>query len=306
SRNAEGKIMIPLARSQTKGEVLQSFDIDIIYFSKGETMGAWGRHPLRFPTSDIMVTKMLWSVYLPQDYTYLHFKGNVEKEKIAGTVNLLLGNKRNFSFDQADYYNEVASNLEKAPKQQQIIVKNQQYTPSSFKNRAIGQKEIASQMRQEANLNIDFQREQGKQLGKPGSGSNIFKIELPTNGQIYRFNKTIIEGEPIKLFFYYTTTTLVIIIKIIVLLVVILILFLFRRKIYALIKGIYHWLSGLGKVREYLGTKKGLRTTLFAAAVIFFPVSHVLFVVLVLLFLISVFRPHWLLSPRGITEDKKG
>ncbi|MCP4153850.1 MAG: hypothetical protein GY757_39350, partial [bacterium] len=95
SRNAEGKIMIPLARSQTKGEVLQSFDVDIIYFSKGETMAAWGKHPLRFPTADIMVTKMLWSVYLPQDYTYLHVKGKVEKEKIAGTVNLLLGNKRN-------------------------------------------------------------------------------------------------------------------------------------------------------------------------------------------------------------------
>lgn len=303
SRNAEGKIMIPLARSQSKGEALQSFTVDIIYFSKGDPLGSWGSNSLQFPTADIMISKMLWSVYLPRDYAYLHFKGNVEKEEIARTVNLLLGKKRHFSLDQVSSYNEVALNLEKAPQQQQKMDDYQQSLQSNFKNRAIGQKDIANQMRQEANLNYYFQEEQGKRLGQPGSGSNIFKIELPTSGQIYRFNKTIIEGEPIELTFYYASNTIIITIKIFILLILLLILFLLRKKIVALIKRLYHWVLARKTAWEFLRTPHGLRITLFVTAVIFLFISRFLFVVLVLLFLLSVFRPNWLLP--GIKVEKK-
>jgi hypothetical protein len=301
SRNAEGKIMIPLARSQSKGEELQSFTVDVIYFSKGDPLGSWGNNSLRFPSADIMISKMLWSVYLPQDYSYLHFKGNVEKEEIARTVNLLLGKRRNFSLDQVGSYNEVAGNLEKAPQQQQVMNEYQQSLQSYFRNKAIGQKDIANQMRQEANLNLHFQREQGKRLGQPGSGSNIFKIELPTSGQIYRFNKTIIEGEPIELTFYYASNTIIITIKIFILLIMLLILFLLRKKIYALLKHLYHWVAARRTAWEFLRTTSGLRITLFVTAVIFLLISHFLFVVLVLLFILSVFRPNWLLPDK----DKK-
>jgi hypothetical protein len=305
SRNADGKIMIPLARSQSKGEVLQSFTVDVIYFSKGDPLGSWGSNPVWFPTADIMISKMLWSVYLPQDYSYLHFKGNVEKEEIAGTMNLLLGKRRNFSLDQVNSYNEVASNLEKAPQKQQVMDGYQQSLQSNFENRAIDRKDIANQMRQEANLNVYFQKEQGKRLGQPGSGSHIFKIELPTSGQIYRFNKTIIEGEPIQLTFYYSSNTIMTVIKILVALIFILILFLLRKKFYALLKGIYHWVSGRRKAWEFIRTTAGLRTTLFAAAVIFLLISRFLFVVLVLLFIVSVFRPNWLLPNKGKKVEEK-
>jgi hypothetical protein len=303
SRNAEGKIMIPLARSQSKGEELQSFTVDIIYFSKGNPLGSGGSNTLCFPTVDILVSKMLWSVYLPQDYSYLHFKGNVEKEEIARTVSLLLGKRRNFSLDQVRTYNEVAGNLEKAPRQQQEMDDYRQSLQSNFRNRAIAQKDIANQMRQEANLNSYFQEQQGKRLGQPGSGTNIFKIELPTSGQIYRFNKTIIEGEPIELTFYYASNTIIITIKIFILLIVILILFLLRKKIFVLFKRLYHWVLTRKTAWEFLRTANGLRITLFVTAVIFLFISRFLFVVLVLLFLLSVFRPNWLLP--GLKVEKK-
>jgi hypothetical protein len=309
SRNAEGKIMVPLARSQSKGEELQSFNVDLIYFSKGETLGAWGSNSVKFPTADIMVSKMLWSVYLPQDYAYLHFKGNVEKEEIASTMNLLLGKRRNFSLDQVGSYNEVASNLEKAPQQQQAMDGYQLSLQSNFRNSAIGQKDIANQMRQEANLNFEFQQEQGKRLGKPGSGSNIFKIELPTSGQIYRFNKTIIEGEPIELTFYYTSNTIKTIVKILVLLLIVFILFLLRKKIYARLKKIYQWLLNRRRVWDFARTTNGLRTILVVSAVVSLLISLVLFVVLILLFIVSVFRPYWLFPHEyekiAVTKDGK-
>ncbi|MCP4217682.1 MAG: hypothetical protein GY765_23770 [bacterium] len=309
SRNAGGQIMIPLARSRIEGEVLQSFTVDLIYLSKGDTMKSMGSNRVYFPTADIMISKMLWSVYLPQDYAYLHFTGNVEKEEIAGTMNLLLGNKRHFSLDQIDAYNEVAGNLEKEPQKQQIMDGYQQSLQSNFKNSAIGQRDIANQMRQEANLNLDFQKEQGKRLGQPGTGSNIFKIELPTGGQIYRFNKTIIEEEPITLSFYYTSNTIKILAKILMWLALLLVLFLSRKKFLKLFKRLVSWVKGRKRVWELLRSKTGLRTTLCIAALVFFFISHVLFVVLVLLFIVSVFRPGWLrvgeVKPVRNGENKK-
>ncbi|MCP5048300.1 MAG: hypothetical protein GY940_14105 [bacterium] len=274
---------------------MQSFTVDLIYFSKGESLGSWGGNSILFPTADIMVSKMLWSVYLPQDYSYLHFKGNVEKEEIAGTLNLLLGKKRNFSLDQVGAYNEMAGRLEKELPKQQRMNAYEQSLQSNFENRSIGQKDLANQLRQEANLNLEFQREQGKRLGQPGSGSNIFKIELPTSGQIYRFNKTIIEGEPIALTFYYTSNTVNLIVKLLLLLLLILILYLLRKKFYALVKGIYRWVLGRKRVVEFMSTATGLRTTLLVAAVLMLLFSRFLFVLLVLLFIVSVFRPDWLL-----------
>jgi len=295
SRSADGKIMIPLARSQSEGDVLKSFTLEVIYFSKGHGLGMFGSSSVAYPTADIMTSKMLWSVYLPRDYAYLHFKGDVEKEEIANTVNLLFGKSRNFSLDQISSYNEVAVNLEKAPHQQLELNKYQQSISSNFKNSAIQQKDLAVQMRQEANLNMDFQREQGKQLGQPGSGGDIFKIELPTSGQIYRFNKTVIEGEPILLTFYYTSNLLKTVIKIVFLLLVLLLLFLLRKKIFGVFKKMYQWVVSRHNLWAYIKTAPGLRWTLFVFGMLFLFVSHVVFVVLALLFIMSIFRPWWLL-----------
>jgi hypothetical protein len=295
SRNSDGKIMIPLARSQAEGEVLQSFTVDLIYYSKGNPPGTIGSNSVRFPNADIMISKMLWSLYLPEEYHYLHFSGNVEKEEIASTINLFLGKSRDFSLDKVNAYNEVASNLEKAPQQQQVMSGYQKSLKSNFSNRAIGQRDMAQQMRFEANLNVAVQAEQRKRLGKPGSGTNIFKIELPTSGQIYRFNKTVIEGEPVELTFYYASHTLVTFIKIFLILVILILIYFLRKKIFALIRRIYNWFASQRAAWDFLKTSAGMRTTLFFTSILSWFISKILFTVLVLLFLVSIFRPQWLL-----------
>jgi len=239
SRSSDGKIMIPLARSRFKGELLKSFPVELIYYSKGDSLGSFGSKKIQFPTADIMITKMLWSVYLPEENHYLHFSGNVEKEEMAGTLNLMLGKSRNFSIDQVESYNEVASNLERSPQKQQTMTRYGESLQSHFSNKSINQRDIARQMRLEANLNTDFQTEQKKRLGKPGSGSNIFKIELPTSGQIYRFNKTVIEGESIELKFYYASPGVMALAKVIAALILISILFLIRKRIFAFSRKIF-------------------------------------------------------------------
>lgn len=296
SKNKKGMTMIPLARSIQKNDILQSFNIDLIYFYKGNKFDTYGTKKLNFPTSDIMISKMLWSVYLPQDYTYLNFKGNVEKEELAKTMNLLFGTNRNFNLSYVKQYNEVAKNMERAPIKRQYMNKFEQSLQSTFKNSAINQRDLAQQIRQEANLNMNFQREQGKRLGQPGSGGNIFKIELPTTGKIFRFNRTIIEGEAIDISILYSNGTLIIVLKIVIIAILLFFIFLLRKKFYTSVKNVYTSIQNQKKIINFFRTKAGLRTILFVFAIIFFFISHTLFVIFVILFILAVFLPNVLLG----------
>ena len=295
SRSKDNKIMIPLVRSKSTNDVLQSFSIDLIYFSKGYPLSTWGKNSIQFPTADILTSKMIWSVYLPNKYRYLSFSGNVEKEKMASTLNLILGKSRRFSLDQVSSYSEVAENLERAPQKQGEMNKYQQSLQSSFKNQAINRRDLARQIRQEAAFNMEVQKEQTKSVGRPGSGSNIFKIELPTSGQIFRFNKTVIEGELIEINYFYAASFVVTLMRILLLLIVLTILFLLRKKILGLVKRIYNKVLGWKSLWNLLNTSHGLRLSLFLSLVIFFFISHILFIILAILFIISIFRPDWLL-----------
>ena len=45
-----------------------------------------------------------------------------------------------------------------------------------------------------------------------------------------------------------------------------------------------------------------MRTTLFFSSILFWFISKIIFTVLVLLFLLSIFRPHWLLREKPAEE----
>jgi hypothetical protein len=287
-----------------KNNILQSFTVDLIYYGKGIPLQTAGRAAAHFPKTDILISKMIWSVYLPRDYRYFHFAGNVEKEEMAGTLNLILGKSRDFSLDQVETYKSVAANIEKNHRAQNKMSRVEQNIQSVFSNMAIRQQDIAVQMRNEAGLEQMIQQEKSKGIGRPGSGSEILRIELPISGQIYRFNKTVIEGEPISLDIYYTSGAIITIIKALFILLLLLTIYLLRKKFFNLFKKIYTWIKTREKLRAFINSQTGLRVVLFAAALFFFFFSHILFVVLTLLFLLAVFRPGWLL-PHKFPRPKK-
>lgn len=304
SKSENGNILIPLIRSQMKQNVLQSFTVDLIYYGKGNPMRAAGRAAAHFPKADILISKMLWSVYLPQDFRYLRFAGNVEKEEMAKTFNLILGKSRDFSLDQVEKYNIAADNIEKNIAYGEKMTDEELKLQSVFGNQAIRRQDIAVQMRNEAGLEQIIQQEKSRGIGRPGSSSEILKIELPTSGRIYRFNKTVIEGEPISLGIYYTSNTIVTLIKILLILLLVLIIYLLRKKLFDLFKKTYNWIRTREKLRAFINSKTGLRVVLFFAALFFFFFSHVLFVIVTLLLLVALFRPSWLL-PHKFPRVKK-
>lgn len=288
------KILIPLSRSSMKDNILQSFTVDLIYYGKGDSLNFAGSQNIHFPKTDVMISKMIWSVYLPRNYNYLHFAGNVEKEEMASTLNLILGKTRGFSLDKARNYYDVGINMEREPQDQRQMSNYEQSLKSVFKNQSIRQKDIAAQMQNEANLETIIKQEKSKGLGKPGSSAETLKIELPTSGQIYRFNKTVIEGESITLNSYYISRSAMTVIKIVVILIILLFIYLLRKKIKNLFYSIYEWAGNQEKFWSFIKTRTGLRLTLFIAALCFIFISHIIFTVLVLLFIMAVFKPKWL------------
>jgi hypothetical protein len=291
SKSKDGKFMIPLTRSAMQGEMLQSFNVDLMYYSKGKPLSSFGSRACNFPTADVMISKMLWSVYLPQEFRYLRFSGNVEKEEMAGTWNLISGKRRDFDLGLVDTYKRVAENIREISRMSSY----EQSTYSEFGNRAIRQSDIAVQMMNEANLDQMLQTEKQKGIGQSGAGGDIFRIELPTSGQIYRFNKTVIEGEPIKLRFYYASGRTMTALKTLFGLIILLVVIRYRKGIFAFIRLIYRWLAARQTFWNFVRTKAGMRVTLFGATILFFFLSPILFIVFTLLFLVSVFRPNWLL-----------
>jgi hypothetical protein len=105
----------------------------------------------------------------------------------------------------------------------------------------------------------------------------------------------VIEGETVEITYLYASGFVVTSIRVLILLILLIILFLLRKKILGLCKGIYNKVLGWKSLWNLLNTSHGLRLSLFISVVVFFFISHLLFVILAILFLISLFRPNWLL-----------
>jgi hypothetical protein len=237
-----------------------------------------------FPKADVVISKMLWSCYLPLEYRYVHFGGNVEKEDIATGIRPLLGGSRVFTYEDVNGYKQALENWE-APQQieDQKIQQTQSKLKSNFRlSSANEQADFLNQVRQEIGFaeNLKRDRESGV------TSVALFKIEVPTSGQLYRFAKTVIEDEQLFLTFQYTRGWIYSLIKILIVLIV-------RRriKIRSLYLDIKNRLYSNKDFWMKLKTPAGVKWLLVLGAFIFFFLSKFLFVIFVLLFLIVWIRP---------------
>jgi len=246
-RSNGDRILIPLNRSVRGAEGLAAFDVEVIYFEKGRRFAGVGRGGTFFPVPDIIVSQMLWSVYLPEDYKFIGFGGTVEKEKTAAGFRLILGGK-----------GEAADALAPAPaapgidEDQKKEIRRQEASRlmGQFKGKAaLSEAQMVQQMENEAG----FTRRIGDVQNAPnlsGAGLLSIRVLIPTSGQVFRFAKSLIDKEALTLDFRYVSDGTVVLIKIIILLGFLAILFIFRRKLGRTFRGIG------GKIRGMKPEKK--------------------------------------------------
>ncbi len=77
-KTKDGTILIPLEKFQDKERI---YPVEIVYETKRPKLNFFGRLKLTQPQLDIPSTNINWKVYLPENYTYFKFSGNIELTK---------------------------------------------------------------------------------------------------------------------------------------------------------------------------------------------------------------------------------
>ncbi len=296
AKNEEGVFMLPLARSKIDNENIIPFNIEILYYYKTNRFSFMGSKRIPFPTVDAIISKMLWSCYLPTNYRFIRFSGNLDKEKLASGLQPFLGRTRMFTYSEVGGYNKALEDWEGSSQQNvdQKLRGTQELLKSEFSRSVLNEKDaFLGQLKQEINFNANIQKEQKKSI-VGGGDISLIKIEMPTTGQLYRFAKTLIEGEDVYLEFQYTQSWVSTAIKIILILLLLYIIYLLRFRI----KNLYNVVKrGILKYNDFwnkLKTQKGMMTLCVIGAFLFWFLNKFIFVIFILLFLLIWIKPEWI------------
>jgi hypothetical protein len=237
TKNEKEKILIPLNRSQSSEGGLAPFDVELIYFQKATRFGWFGTKKSSFAIPDLMMSRVIWSIYLPFDYSFVRFSGTMDKEKIARGISPLFGiGKRTVDYNVLSKQYRSAPGLKPgergegesdAKKKALSMLQSQRTLQSEFgRNLPVDQEVIADQLSREMSFNAKI--EEAATSGGLTTGVMPIRVQVPTIGQVYRFAKQIASDEPLVVEATYIKDTPFGIIKVIVLLLIIYALY--RRR----------------------------------------------------------------------------
>jgi len=201
--NKEGKMLVPLIRSRVVDNGLASFPVEIVYCLVRDQFSLLDARQAVLPPVDLLISQLIWSVYLPNDYEYVHFTSTLEKEEMIRGFQWFAGGKRHLDGSAIEAVElkpgvvvdgDVEDRLEEA-------YQGGDYK-SRFKNLPIGEAQLSSQVAAE----LDFGRKLNElpkesasgvstTSGAGGAGVLPIQIQVPTGGQVYRFARTIVRPE---------------------------------------------------------------------------------------------------------------
>lgn len=169
----KGAILIPLEKSQLSGESLAQFSVEVVYLDQAPIMKAVGTLRMNLPRVDIPVSRLEWFVYLPLDYNYFSFNGNVkeQKEQYFGKV----FSKQSFSKGERKKF---------AGKEKLAMAAGYSAEGRFDEEQVEDVMELAQQV---ATANAPL-------MGQSGTlaGTLPIKIDVPQEGRLYRFSKILV------------------------------------------------------------------------------------------------------------------
>ncbi len=263
--NNQGKLLVPLIRSRSVNNRLDTFPIEVIYCLVNNNFSPLSFRQTALPEVDLLISQLIWSVYLPNDYAYLYFKSTLEKEEIIRGVNLFAGKQRQFN-EQA--MQEIAESEYRVADEDKLkkAYKGKDYQ-SRFRNLPLKEEQLQSQVDAELNFSgrLDGLTQQAAEPprvtgGASATGVMPIQIEVPTGGQVYRFAKTIVKSnDPLTIKIFYVQYWIIKTIKWLIILIVILILYIKRKSIGQILKKAKDRINTLRKheptIRKYAESK---------------------------------------------------
>lgn len=241
SMNADGRLLVPLIRSGLANNSLDTFTVEIICCLTEEKFSISGLCESSLPAVDVMISQLIWSVYLPNDYSYHYFKSTLEKEEMIRGVNLFAASQRTYN-DKAmnELYKSSNNNIDNIETEQLDKIYSGKAYKSSFRNLPVKEEQIKQQLNAELGFSgrLNSLRQQDlPQVTVYGSTSESglmpIQIEIPTGGQVYRFAKTIVKTEDdLRFSVFYTQSTMADSLAWLMALIVLFLLYPARKKLY--------------------------------------------------------------------------
>jgi hypothetical protein len=190
------RLLVPLVRSRAANGQLATFPVEVVMALSAERFSWVGTKGASLPGVDLLTSRLIWSVYLPNYYGYNYFTSSLEKEEIIRGVNI-------FSRVQRSYDKRVVDRLQESSEELGVDELRKVYkgkeAESYFRNVPMEQAQVVGQMKAE----MDFNGRMGylsrhdvpPSAGGGETGVLPIMIQVPTSGQVYRFAKTIIKPE---------------------------------------------------------------------------------------------------------------
>jgi hypothetical protein len=301
SINAQGKLLVPLIRSRSVDNRLATFPVEVIYCLVAERFALFGLRESQLPAVDLLISQLMWSVYLPNDYSYIYFHSTLEKEEIIRGLNIFAGAQRQYDEKAMKEVLESGERESDAMRSAQLkkVYKGKDYR-SKFRNVPLQEEQIASQV--DAELGFSGRLEDLAQQAAPAAVSRgatgilPIQIQVPTGGQVYRFAKTIIRPEdPLVFGVTYTQSWFAKLIKWLIIVLIIWILYLKRTTVHrfllwakAKVKAINTWYTRYDQTIRKSARSSITPFVLFGLFIIFLFTSRLLTLLTLFLFLVSV------------------
>ena len=178
AKDKNGSILIPLEKSQSSGESLTQFPVEVVYLDQVSKMAWTGSSALRLPKVDLPISELFWSAYLPLDYRYFNFGGDVrriEGQAPRGAFGAFTGGLQQVR-------HEVKKDKQAGYMRQSVDEIGEQFSPGY----------TVTSFKEEVNK---------------VAGMMPIKISVPQEGRLYRFSKILItEKESPRMSFRYFKT----------------------------------------------------------------------------------------------------
>jgi hypothetical protein len=221
SRNAVGKVLIPLNRSRGVNGDISGFKVEVMYYEEGGFPPA-GLETLEFPATDVVISQLLWSVYLPETCDILYFGGDLDKEREAEGIRPLLsavrGKRRVLRDLSASSRGGYEENENEQDQKLARARESSQWRDRGKFDESQGIKEETYNYQVERELNFFGQvNKQVDRFDKKAGEAGVLpiRVQAPNTGQVFRFSKRIItEQRPLSLRAAYVKSWLMTLAKI--------------------------------------------------------------------------------------------
>ncbi len=86
SRDAQGKLLLPLVRSRQDDDGLRPINVQLVYQEQGGVFSIVGRAHFGLPAIELPIASLQWTVDVPQRYAVSRLRGPVAQQSYAGTA----------------------------------------------------------------------------------------------------------------------------------------------------------------------------------------------------------------------------